>query len=192
MTRAQSHGLVGLCMEMSPLSLVYMFIRVTDDTKRAHNPPGEDVAPSHDLRQATNEHPSSTHALKWRYWCHKKKSPSQSWNRNPALDHQSLASESSECALVVTGAYDRRLRLWDTTAAVAAPARAGGRAKMLGTLSSKVRCHPIRFVCTTLARQMLPVSRQGVTTAAALAGQEPFPLACTPVGTSRENISAAT
>ncbi|CAM9451788.1 unnamed protein product [Ectocarpus sp. 6 AP-2014] len=55
-----------------------------------------------------------------------------------ALDHQSPASESSECALVVTGAYDRRLRLWDTTTAVAAPAREGGRAKMLGTLSSKV------------------------------------------------------
>ncbi|CAN0532805.1 unnamed protein product, partial [Ectocarpus sp. 12 AP-2014] len=55
-----------------------------------------------------------------------------------ALDHHSPASESSECALVVTGAYDRRLRLWDTTAAVAAAARAGGRAKMLGTLSSKM------------------------------------------------------
>ncbi|CAM9378289.1 unnamed protein product [Ectocarpus fasciculatus] len=55
-----------------------------------------------------------------------------------ALDNQSPASEASECALVVTGAYDRRLRLWDTTAAVAAPARGGGRAKMLGTLSSKM------------------------------------------------------
>lgn len=51
-----------------------------------------------------------------------------------ALDNP-LTSDGSECALVVTGAYDRRLRLWDVL-----PARAScrGRAQMLGTLSSKV------------------------------------------------------
>lgn len=52
-----------------------------------------------------------------------------------ALDHHA-SSEAGECALVVTGAYDRRLRLWDVTSATVAAA--GGRAKMLGTLSSKV------------------------------------------------------
>lgn len=52
-----------------------------------------------------------------------------------ALDHHP-SSEASECALVVTGAYDRRLRLWDVTPATVAAA--GGRAKILGTLSSKV------------------------------------------------------
>lgn len=44
-------------------------------------------------------------------------------------------SEGSDCALVVTGAYDRHIRLWDisTTTSV------GGRANLLGTLSGKVR-----------------------------------------------------
>lgn len=44
-------------------------------------------------------------------------------------------AEGSDCALVVTGAYDRRVRLWD----IGATALVGGRSKLLGTLSSKVR-----------------------------------------------------
>lgn len=57
-------------------------------------------------------------------------------NEHLVLDHPP-SSEASECALVVTGAYDRRLRLWDIAAAAATAA--GGRGEMLGTLSSKVR-----------------------------------------------------
>lgn len=62
-----------------------------------------------------------------------------------------VVSEESECALVVTGAYDRRLRLWDVAAAAAAAA--GGRAKMLGTLSSKVcTCGELSFWPNILTR----------------------------------------
>eukprot|EP00903_Cladosiphon_okamuranus_P011632 g10941.t1 len=55
-------------------------------------------------------------------------------SRGAAADH-APSSEANECALVVTGAYDRRLRLWDIAAATAAAV--GGRGDMLGTLSSK-------------------------------------------------------
>lgn len=46
-----------------------------------------------------------------------------------------LTPEGSQCSLVVSGAFDGRLRLWD----IDPTAVIGGRANMLGTLSNKVR-----------------------------------------------------
>ncbi|CAM9214402.1 unnamed protein product, partial [Sphacelaria rigidula] len=47
---------------------------------------------------------------------------------------EQAAQEGGECGLAVTGAFDRRVRLWD----ISAVAVVGARAKLLGTLSSKV------------------------------------------------------
>lgn len=50
-------------------------------------------------------------------------------------DTGGLTPEGSQCSLVVSGAFDGRLRLWD----IDPTAVVGGRANMLGTLSNKVR-----------------------------------------------------
>lgn len=44
-------------------------------------------------------------------------------------------SEARDCALVVTGAYDRQLRLWDVSETSVSTEE---RTKLLGTLSNKV------------------------------------------------------
>lgn len=46
-----------------------------------------------------------------------------------------MVTEIGRHSLVVSGAYDRRLRLWD----ISSPAIMSGQATMLGTLSEKVR-----------------------------------------------------